>query len=116
MLTSESNKTISASKPSDYLRLVEQAAASRSADIGVWLAANLISPEAFEAARNDDYDSFLALRAKTIHEALLPLAGWAAKDARVADLSAASDEELEAEAQDDEFTLEDYGAQAVAAD
>jgi hypothetical protein len=34
-------------------------------------------PEAaYEAAKRDDYDGFLAERAATIHAELLPKAGW----------------------------------------
>jgi hypothetical protein len=41
-----------------------------------WLDSNLISSEAFEAAKGDDFDRFLTLRAGTIHGVVLELAGW----------------------------------------
>jgi hypothetical protein len=113
MLTSDSNKDISDSRPSEYLPRVEAAAAGRGEDVTRWLAANLISPDAFEAAKNDDVDTFLALRARTIHEALLPKAGWAAADAETPELGSSTEEELDADAEDTEFTIEDYGGEAV---
>jgi hypothetical protein len=73
MLTSASNKIISNRAPSDYLKDVEAAA---GANLINWLNKNLISKEAYEAARTDDYESFLDLRSKLIHEELLKKANW----------------------------------------
>ena len=42
------------------------------------LASNLISKDAYRAARADDYDTFLEIRADTIHRAALALTGWPA--------------------------------------
>jgi hypothetical protein len=74
MLTSASNKAISNNAPSVYLKRVEAAAGGDLAD---WLSSNLISDEAYEAAKCDDFDTFLVERAKSIHAELLPKAGWA---------------------------------------
>jgi hypothetical protein len=73
MLTSASNKKISARSPSDYLGEVEKMAGAK---LEAWLKSNLISPAAFAAARADDYDGFLAERASTIHAEITRLAGW----------------------------------------
>lgn len=73
MLTSASNKLISARAPSDYLKDVTKAA---GANIGRWLSANLISNAAFNAALKDDFDGFLDERAKTIHETIRQYTGW----------------------------------------
>lgn len=116
MLTSESNKAVSDSKPSVYLADVEEAATSRGIDVHGWLNANLISPEAFEAAKQDDYDSFLRLRAKAIHEAVLARAGWLPTDATAPELVDTSEEASVAAAEDAEFTVEDYGRDAVGPD
>jgi hypothetical protein len=73
MLSAASNNRISSTRASVYLEWVVEAA---GAEIEDWLASNLISPEAFEAARADDYDEFLRLRAETIQLAVFPKAGW----------------------------------------
>lgn len=78
MLTSASNKRISNRAPSDYLKEVEKAAGE---NLQAWLDSNLISEAAFEAAKKDDFEKFLALRAETLHRQLLPLAGWSSADA-----------------------------------
>jgi hypothetical protein len=74
MLSSSSNKEIRDSPPSEYLLQVEKAAGD---NLEAWLASNLISMEAFEAAKRDDFEAFLSSRAQTIHNAVLQLAGWA---------------------------------------
>lgn len=73
MLSSASNKSISNTSPSVYLKRVADEAKD---ELEEWLATNLISAAAYEAATNDDYDTFLAERSKTIHAELLPKAGW----------------------------------------
>lgn len=73
MLSSASNKLISSRSPSQYLQDVELAA---GAQLSSWLRSNLISDEAFEAGKADDYPRFLAERAKTIDECVCRLAGW----------------------------------------
>lgn len=73
MLTSASNKRISARPPSDYLVEVEKAA---GAGLDAWLKSNLISPAAFAAAKADDFQVFLLERAKTIHAEIQGLTGW----------------------------------------
>ena len=72
-ISASSNRKISDKWPSEYLGDVEKAAGGRLKD---WLATNLISDAAFEAAKRDDYSEFLNERAKTIHERALTLAGW----------------------------------------
>ncbi len=67
MLTSISNKQITKRAPSDYLRDVEDNAGGRLEEI---LNSNLISREAFEAAKRDDYEAFLSLRSETIDAAV----------------------------------------------
>lgn len=73
ILSSASNKSISDSTPSDYLK---QVAAALGKDLDEVLAANLISKEAFEAATRDDYSEFLHLRAETIQAAVAARADW----------------------------------------
>jgi hypothetical protein len=90
MLTSLSNKQILDRAPSEYLAYVEDAAGDRLED---WLTANLISREAFDAAKSDDYATFLNLRSITIQDAVLPLAGWPAES----DAEGASPETIEDE-------------------
>lgn len=73
MLTSASNKTISARSPSDYLQLVEKAAGP---NLQEWLKSNLISQGAFEAGKADAYEAFLDQRAEAIHTEIRRLTGW----------------------------------------
>ena len=73
MLSSSSNKEIRDSPPSEYLAHVEKAAGD---NLEAWLGSNLISMEAFEAAKRDDFEAFLSSRAQAIHNAVLQLAGW----------------------------------------
>ncbi|HSY64956.1 MAG TPA: DUF262 domain-containing protein [Terriglobales bacterium] len=73
MLSSASNKSISDRAPSDYLAEVEQAAGLRLME---WLSSNLISKECLEAAKRNDFDEFITLRAKAIHEAVWAKTGW----------------------------------------
>jgi hypothetical protein len=73
MLTAASNKRITNRAPSDYLKEVVVALGSKLDEV---LAANLISPAAFEAAMSDDYDAFLVERSKTITAAVSVLTGW----------------------------------------
>jgi len=73
MLTSASNKVISDRAPKDYMKDVAKAAGG---SLSTWLASNLISREAYEAALADDLESFLQARSKTIHEELLLKTDW----------------------------------------
>ncbi|NTW50580.1 MAG: DUF262 domain-containing protein [Chlorobiales bacterium] len=73
MISSTSNKKISARSPADYLCDVEAAAGDQLYN---WLDTNLISPEAFIAAKKENYEEFLSERAKTIHAHIKRLAGW----------------------------------------
>jgi hypothetical protein len=75
MLSSASNKAISGRAPSSYLQDVEKAAGPNLLD---WLGANLITKEAYEAARADDFDQFLQIRSATIHTAIAKKANWPA--------------------------------------
>lgn len=73
MLSSASNKEISDSPPSVYLREVKKMLDS---DLQAVLSSNLIPQEAFEAALQDDFDTFIRIRAACIHQAVLAKAGW----------------------------------------
>lgn len=72
-LTSSSNKIITDRKPSEYLLDVEEAA---GANLNSWLRTNLISPEAFEAAKRDDFDTFIRIRTQDISDSINKLAMW----------------------------------------
>lgn len=73
MLTSASNKRISATAPSVYLKEVEKAA---GANLDQWLTSNLISRAAFDFALKDDFDAFLNTRADTIHATVRAYTKW----------------------------------------
>lgn len=73
MLTSVSNKTISDRAPKEYFKDVEAAAGGH---LQAWLDSNLISKEAYAAAKSDDLESFLSLRSKTIHAEVLKKTDW----------------------------------------
>ena len=113
MLTSASNKRISNRAPSAYLAEVEAAAGG---DLPAWLEANLISQEAFEAAKADDFGRFLSVRAETLHRVLLPLAGWSSEEATepavdTAPLAPGTEED---DGDDSDFTDEPPTGDAVA--
>lgn len=118
MLTSDSNKKISNRAPSDYLRDVEEAANHASIDIQNWLDLNLISQDAFAAARADDFERFLSLRAQTVHTHVLGLAGWAESDVKAPELHLDQDdsEMLSAAEEDADYVFEPPKADAVAAE
>jgi hypothetical protein len=73
MLSSASNKMISARAPSDYLKDVEVAAGS---NLVQWLQSNLIPEDAYRAALADDFDAFVEARAGRLHEEVVCRAGW----------------------------------------
>lgn len=73
LLTSGSNKTISATAPSEYLKKVAIAAGT---NLDQLLASNLIPRLAYEAALKNDYQGFLKLRADAIHEYVVKRAEW----------------------------------------
>lgn len=73
MLTSVSNKQITNRPPSDYLQEVQNAAGS---NLTKWLESNLISEIAFKAALDNDYDSFIEARARTIDAQVSLLTHW----------------------------------------
>lgn len=116
MLTSDSNKKITNRPPSEYLPDVEAALGDRLSDA---LDRNLISPDAFEAAKANDFESFLALRAKAIHEHVMGLAGWGTKAEQQPELSveivSAPHEALEAQSDDPDYTYEPPVHDAIAA-
>lgn len=68
LLTSASNKRISKTRPSEYLKWVADAA---GADLQKWLDTNLVPPAAYDAALRDDYEGFLTARSEAIHNAVL---------------------------------------------
>jgi hypothetical protein len=73
MLSSASNKKISNKSPSVYLAEVAREAGPQ---LESWLASNLISMDAYEAALRDDFDAFLKLRSETIHNEVIRKAEW----------------------------------------
>ncbi|MGH3795367.1 MAG: GmrSD restriction endonuclease domain-containing protein [Pseudonocardiaceae bacterium] len=73
MLTSVSNIFVSDQPPSVYLKDMcdtdgEEAVRER-------LARSLVTDAAYEAARRDDYEAFLEVRSRTLHERLMALIG-----------------------------------------
>jgi hypothetical protein len=112
MLTSASNKRISNRAPSDYLAEVAEAAGS---NLSAWLTANLISQEAYEAAKNDDFGQFLALRAETLQTTLLPLAGWESAHSvdPTAGLDVSEAEEADEATDESDYTNEPPSADAI---
>lgn len=72
-LTSSSNKIISDRKPSEYLEDIELLAGD---DLEKWLNSNLISKEAFAAAKEDNYELFLQIRTKDIADRINKEADW----------------------------------------
>ena len=72
-LTSSSNKFISDKSPSQYLLEIENAADS---NLQYWLDSNVIPYEAFLAAKEDDFESFLNIRSIAINEKILGHANW----------------------------------------
>lgn len=74
-LSSASNKLISDRPPSEYLAKL---LAEHGPEARAWLATNLIDDAAIDAALADDYDTFLAARAKVINERAKIQAGWTA--------------------------------------
>lgn len=116
MLTSESNKRISNRAPSDYLRDVVAAAADAGVELQTWLERNLVSSEAFEAAKADNFELFLSLRARTIHSHVLELAGWPVGAVEVPALHLDQDdpEMLSAAEEDADYVFEAPKVDAVA--
>lgn len=72
-ITSSSNKEISDRKPSEYLLDVERNAGP---NLNNWLSSNLISEEAFQAAKNDDFEEFVKIRSRDIAERINTEAEW----------------------------------------
>jgi hypothetical protein len=118
MLTSDSNKKISNRAPSDYLRDVEEAAQNVGADVQDWLDLNLISSEAFGAAKSDDFERFLSLRAQTIQARILGLTGWAETPVTAPEIHLDQDdmEMLSATEEDADYEFEPPKADAVASE
>lgn len=73
MLTAASNKRITNRAPSDYLMEVED---QLGTEFPVALERNLLSNEAIDAARVNDYRGFLEARAATIDAEVSKLTGW----------------------------------------
>jgi hypothetical protein len=73
LLTSSSNKFILDKSPSEYLIEVEKAAGS---NLERWLQSNLIPIDAYIAAKNNDFEKFIEIRADAIHEKVLEHADW----------------------------------------
>jgi len=115
MLTSDSNKKISNRAPSDYLRDVQEAAKAAGANVQSWLDQNLISPEAFGAAKADNFEQFLSLRARTIHAHVLGLAAWAVAGIEAPELNLDQDdaEMLSAAEEDADYAYEPSTVDAI---
>ncbi len=114
MLTSDSNKKISNRAPSDYVKDVEAAA---KGDLADWLARNLISMDAFQAAKKDDFEQFLSLRAAAIDEAASAEAGWLTPTTGqppAVDLASDDAEALVGSEEDPDYTFETSDIDAVA--
>jgi len=73
LLSFSSNKYILDKSPSEYLSDVEHAAGS---NLEKWLESNLIPQDAYIAAKNNDFEKFLDLRANAIHEEAIKHAEW----------------------------------------
>jgi hypothetical protein len=78
LLTSKSNIHIRDKAPSQYLQ--EIAAEIGRRELESRLRSNLVPPEALDAALADDYNSFLDLRSKYLHEHAERLTGTAATE------------------------------------
>jgi hypothetical protein len=75
MLTSVSNIFISDQPPSVYLK--DLCVTDGEDTVRQRLARSLVNDAAYEAARRDDYDTFLEIRSRTLHERLMDLIGLA---------------------------------------
>ncbi len=73
LLTSASNKTISARPPSEYLA---ESLATLGDEFTQVAEANLMSKDAVNAALHDDFEKFLAARASSLQAHALFLCGW----------------------------------------
>lgn len=73
LLSSTSNKHILDRSPSEYLTDVENAAGP---NLEKWLESNLIPFEAYLAAKDNNFDLFLDIRAEEIHKKALEHADW----------------------------------------
>ncbi|MCE5180362.1 MAG: DUF262 domain-containing protein [Betaproteobacteria bacterium] len=72
-LSSSSNKEISESAPSIYLKKILDDNGEKALK---WLDSNLIDENAIKAALVDDYDAFIQARANHINHVASKLAGW----------------------------------------
>lgn len=73
MLTSASNKEISDSSPSEYFAKLSQSHGEKFAKI---LNSNLISEAAYNAALNNDFETFLEIRSTDIHNEMTVGLNW----------------------------------------
>jgi hypothetical protein len=94
MLTSVSNIFVSDQPPSVYLK--DMCDTDGEDVIRQRLARSLINDAAYEAARRDDYETFLEIRSDTLHERLMqligPTSGAASEYAPFTDEAEASDD------------------------
>lgn len=72
LITSNSNKSISNSRPSEYFKKVRSALGS---DFGTVMTSNLISDAAVSAVMDDDFDAFINARSETLHMTTRKLCG-----------------------------------------
>lgn len=73
LLSSASNKIVSDREPADYLK---EQLDKHSEEFKGWLASNLVNDEALDAALKNNFDEFLQVRSKTIHEVCKGIAKW----------------------------------------
>lgn len=73
LLSSSSNKQILDKSPAEYLPEIEKAAGN---NLEKWLETNLIPLEAYHAAKKNDFEGFIDIRAQAIHEKVLHHAEW----------------------------------------
>jgi len=73
LITSNSNKSISDSRPSEYFVKVKKALGD---DFGTVMASNYISEASVAAALRDDFEAFVGSRSETLHTATKKLCGW----------------------------------------
>ncbi len=73
MLTSVSNIFVSDQPPSVYLK--DMCDTDGEGVVRERLARSLVNDAAYEAARRDDYEAFLEIRSRLLHERLMDLIG-----------------------------------------
>lgn len=91
LLSKGNNRDIWDSRPSVYFKTVEKELGSRLHDV---LISNLISPEAFQACLNENYDEFLLRRAETIEAKMRELVNDPSPATRKVEIPTIPDDDL----------------------